>query len=287
VSQDTWSGDKQEPLSQNKWNYVEGNPLNYLDPSGNNLIPACLATIEALAVVDGPYPFGDLAGLAACGVMATTAVITTILASGTLRDVDLNDIECQVPNYIEWLYNLPVSPEIKPDPYVKPRTIRDPIIPRFSTPEAPEKPKQKHIFYFSEVGDYPYPGRDNKEIISNLKLISDIPGINGMISQLQASSGWFSMGRKFEAERVLYYYSFRKLVETNSTSMFYDFVVENMGTIKYVEVKWTQGSLSKAVLIDVVQQARMNPSGTFLLETTWISLENKRYLIEEGGIEYQ
>ncbi|NMC13259.1 MAG: RHS repeat-associated core domain-containing protein [Chloroflexi bacterium] len=34
VSRDVWEGDYNNPLSLNKWGYVEGNPINYTDPSG-------------------------------------------------------------------------------------------------------------------------------------------------------------------------------------------------------------------------------------------------------------
>ena len=34
ISRDTWDGDFNRPLSLNRWNYVEGNPVNYTDPSG-------------------------------------------------------------------------------------------------------------------------------------------------------------------------------------------------------------------------------------------------------------
>jgi len=39
ITRDTWGGDYQRPLSLNKWNYVEGNPINYTDPSGHCLDP--------------------------------------------------------------------------------------------------------------------------------------------------------------------------------------------------------------------------------------------------------
>ena len=35
VSKDTWDGDYNRPLSLNPWNYVEGNPVNFVDPSGH------------------------------------------------------------------------------------------------------------------------------------------------------------------------------------------------------------------------------------------------------------
>jgi RHS repeat-associated protein len=34
TSRDTWSGDVNRPLSLNRWNYTEGNPINRTDPSG-------------------------------------------------------------------------------------------------------------------------------------------------------------------------------------------------------------------------------------------------------------
>jgi hypothetical protein len=35
VSRDVWEGNYNNPLSLNKWGYVEGNPINYTDPSGH------------------------------------------------------------------------------------------------------------------------------------------------------------------------------------------------------------------------------------------------------------
>jgi RHS repeat-associated protein len=34
LSRDTWQGDYIRPLSLNRWMYVEGNPINYVDPTG-------------------------------------------------------------------------------------------------------------------------------------------------------------------------------------------------------------------------------------------------------------
>jgi RHS repeat-associated protein len=34
VSKDIWAGNNERPLSLNKWNYVEGNPVNFLDQTG-------------------------------------------------------------------------------------------------------------------------------------------------------------------------------------------------------------------------------------------------------------
>ena len=38
-SRDTWNGDYNRPLSLNRWMYVEGNPANLTDPSGNHPYP--------------------------------------------------------------------------------------------------------------------------------------------------------------------------------------------------------------------------------------------------------
>jgi len=34
ISRDIWAGDYNRPLSLNRWGYVEGNPVNFVDPSG-------------------------------------------------------------------------------------------------------------------------------------------------------------------------------------------------------------------------------------------------------------
>ncbi len=39
TSRDTWEGDANRPLSFNRWNYVEGNPINLIDPTGNKPPP--------------------------------------------------------------------------------------------------------------------------------------------------------------------------------------------------------------------------------------------------------
>ena len=38
-TKDSWQGDYNRPLSLNRWNYVEANPVNLIDPNGRN--PSC------------------------------------------------------------------------------------------------------------------------------------------------------------------------------------------------------------------------------------------------------
>jgi hypothetical protein len=176
-------------------------------------------------------------------------------------------------------------PKMWPTPEPKPmlRVAPEPII-----PPLPSTPRPKHNFYFSEIG--PYTGRDTNKIIKDLEYISYIPGVPGMISQLESVTIYpLLMGRKFESERALYYFSLGKLLDVNTSSSMYDLHVKGMGTIESIEVKWSAGAfgaLRKSDLTDVVAQARMHPSLTFLLETTWILLQDQKYLIKEGGIKY-
>ena len=39
MSRDTWGGDQNQPMSFNRWNYTEGNPINYFDPTGHIVWP--------------------------------------------------------------------------------------------------------------------------------------------------------------------------------------------------------------------------------------------------------
>ena len=48
LSRDTWGGDVMSPLSLNRWMYVEGNPVNLTDLSGNSIYSGiCMGQVFA------------------------------------------------------------------------------------------------------------------------------------------------------------------------------------------------------------------------------------------------
>jgi RHS repeat-associated protein len=70
LTRDTWMGDYNSPLSLNRWMYVEGNPINYTDPSGRYPAGAILAqalsnysgssgSINILDLIDNCFPLSS------------------------------------------------------------------------------------------------------------------------------------------------------------------------------------------------------------------------------------
>jgi RHS repeat-associated protein len=52
TSRDTWGGDYNSPLSLNRWNYVQSNPIMYTDPSGHCVIGIdCVFTLPIIIAV--------------------------------------------------------------------------------------------------------------------------------------------------------------------------------------------------------------------------------------------
>lgn len=52
-SRDTWGGDYNSPMSLNRWNYTQSNPINYTDPSGNSPIGTSQILAQALPKYSG------------------------------------------------------------------------------------------------------------------------------------------------------------------------------------------------------------------------------------------
>jgi RHS repeat-associated protein len=68
LTRDTWAGDYSDPLSLNRWAYVQGNPVRYTDPSGmisctDSDDPECLATLESLNNIGMIYYYYVMHGL--------------------------------------------------------------------------------------------------------------------------------------------------------------------------------------------------------------------------------
>jgi len=156
--------------------------------------------------------------------------------------------------------------------------------------------KQKKTLYFNAVGPYPRPGRTTPTLQQGLQAINYIAGINGVSSHLdsaqrqvnQSSEPWFDnllMGRKYEAERAIFFAGRNALASVNSTMPEIDFIVRNFGTINYVQVKWSDKGLSQSEASEVMsnfQNNPMYPSGSFLLETTTFSPAAVADLINKG-----
>jgi len=73
TSRDTWMGDYNRPLSLNRWNYTQSNPINYTDPSG-------------FYICTNPLPASCQTGLAS--MRATASVIKEFVKSGAWLPVD-------------------------------------------------------------------------------------------------------------------------------------------------------------------------------------------------------
>ena len=70
ISRDTWNGDYNRPLSLNRWNYVEANPVNLVDPSGHfpefcryaptgALYEVCVLRSYGILYPISPFSLGD------------------------------------------------------------------------------------------------------------------------------------------------------------------------------------------------------------------------------------
>jgi hypothetical protein len=93
------------------------------------------------------------------------------------------------------------------------------------------------------------------------------------------------MGRKFEAERVIFYADRAALGIANSSAFAVDLFPINFGPIQFIQVKWSGTSLSLSTIQAVAAKSRNYPSGTYLLESNSINAQSRKWLEERGGRE--
>jgi hypothetical protein len=76
-------------------------------------------------------------------------------------------------------------------------------------------------------------------------------------------------------------------VQTSATGPRYDMQVNNLGTVQYIEVKWSRNGITAATARDVAQQASLYPPGTFLLEANAIGPTGYAALVRHGGRKWE
>ena len=59
TSKDTWAGNTSQPLSLNQWNYVNGNPINYTDPTGQ-FRWSCNTDAKRIATAKNAVPISNI-----------------------------------------------------------------------------------------------------------------------------------------------------------------------------------------------------------------------------------
>jgi len=58
------------------------------------------------------------------------------------------------------------------------------------------------------------------------------------------------MGRKFESERAIFYAERQALLALNATVSGYDLLPTGLGSIRYIQVKWSSGPTSAVHTVD-------------------------------------
>jgi RHS repeat-associated protein len=168
ISRDVWGGDYNRPLSLNKWMHVQGNPVNFTDPSGM-IVPFCPLGYRKIYIegrfsgcekisdednwfFDNPI-VAAVANPSAGGadvVLPQWVIISIILSLCAPFGVEvvetITDVVTQPDTGVttwEDMYNLPeVSPEPKPKP--KPTPIGIDFLPRKT-----EEPKRT-LFHYTD-----------------------------------------------------------------------------------------------------------------------------------------
>ncbi len=286
VTRDTWGGDNLRPLSYNKWNYVGGNPINLIDPSGLRLpgcAPGTVPVKDASGRITSCEPIiclwgrNSLSGrcneppipiLAGVSDTPTTSVNDTLVKLGILtclylayrifQDLDFTDIDVDID---------------------------------FDK-------KDQRVFYFVERGEHSFRDSRSYRVISrdlqfmyhiyNVQLLDeDFTRRYNLIRNGGIMVPFFRdtyMGTLYEAELAIWYYRKGYLVSVHPRSPLYDYQVQFIDPIKYVEVKWSNEAVDRGEVNDVIRTQVDNlPPGTLLLETTQIA--DKKHIKKKGGHE--
>lgn len=216
-----------------RWvSFVLGNPVNLTDPSGENPIVGCIALIATLALVDGPLPIGDIAGLAACAAILSTATYSAASAAyhapELARAMDRFFSSCGIPDVLTrpglgdrdstWRNENPFAgpviwqaprPNPTPRPQPLPKPFGDSLLPRVT-----ETPNPKSILYhystqsgivgiLSTQTIFPSLWDDNRAAFGHGQYFTDI-------SPADASSG-----SAYQLSRALYTSPWKHKVVTN------------------------------------------------------------------------
>jgi RHS repeat-associated protein len=298
MSRDPFPGWQTLPASQHGYSYVHNNPVNLTDPSGEFVPPVLLVAGGAVVVIGG----------AALLIYAATRPAASLAPTAPPMPSWLPDDFYLYPG--KWIYDTVVNNDILKQcavivetafqqqaarPQNNPRPT--PVVDLVPLPHPQPTPQSQHIFYFTDVGRYPPPGRDTNQLVSYLSDYENtISGVWGVRRQLERAQEQYNlrgdtfwandlMGRKFEAERVIFYADQAALGSANSTAAGVDLFPMNFGPIQFIQVKWSNTSLSLSTIQRVAATARNFPSGTYLLESNSINAQSRKWLEERGGRE--
>jgi RHS repeat-associated protein len=102
LTRDSWQGDYNRPLSLNRWNYTEGNPINYTDPSG-------LWALAEFKKLDSKAP--DWTQLEKQAVNNAVTMVAMAYAKAYNQEMKYRALE-ECDSLFGWLW---LSKKIKPD----------------------------------------------------------------------------------------------------------------------------------------------------------------------------
>jgi hypothetical protein len=294
MSRDPFPGWQTLPASQHGYSYVHNNPVNLTDPSGEapHLIAAaalCAANPLCVVGVGGVVVIGAVWLVVGPQVADMVAPLFTDMVHGAERAIGKvdEDIELLYGACVNWLESQRAQRQPTPRQSV-------PLTDLVPLPHP--TPQSQHIFYFTDVGHYPWPGRDTNQLVSYLSDYENtISGVWGVRSQLETAQRSYNnygssfgprlMGCKFEAERVIFYADRAALGSANSTAKGVDLFPTNFDPIQFIQVKWSAGPMPLRTIQEVANAARRFPSGTYLVESNNLSTQSRTWLEERGGRE--